>query len=264
MNIDTVLQFTIDVTEDAGKRIMGGFRNEATSIEYKSRTNLVTSVDRESEDFIFSTIQDKYPSHTIIAEEGSRQDAPGEYVWYIDPIDGTNNFAHGIPHFCVSVGLFSRQDNRMVCGAVYNPCSGEMFSARKGGGAFMGSTPIMVSTTDDLGISILATGFPYDKENSETNNLREFNMFLPKLQGIRRMGSAALDLCYVACGRFDGYWEHSLSPWDIAAGAIIAMEAGATVTRYDGSPFDLEIPQLCVANGLIHPRMLNILASIHG
>ncbi len=264
MNLDEVLQFAIDVAEDAGKITLNGFRNDSTSIEYKSRTNLVTSVDMESEEFIYSTIRKTYPSHTIIAEEGSRNDQPGEFMWYVDPIDGTNNFAHGIPHFCISVGLYSRTENSMVCGAIYNPCSGEMFSARKGNGAYLGSSSIHVSGTDDLGISILATGFPYDKENAEINNLREFNAFLPGLQGVRRMGSAALDLCYVACGRFDGYWEHALSPWDIAAGAIIAMEAGATVTRYDGSPFDPEVPQLCVSNGKIHRQMLDVLATIHG
>src|SRR6056297_2612361 len=123
MNPDEVLQFAIDVAEDAGKITLKGFRNKSTSIEYKSRTNLVTSVDMESEEFIYSTIRKNYPSHTIIAEEGSRKDQPGEFMWYVDPIDGTNNFAHGIPHFCISIGLFSRTENSMVCGSIYNPCS---------------------------------------------------------------------------------------------------------------------------------------------
>ena len=220
----------------------------------------MTNMDRASEDFLFNEIRAMYPDDTIIAEEGSRKDTAGEYIWYVDPLDGTNNYAHGLPFFCVSIGLFSRTKNRVIAGVVYNPFLGEMFWASESAGAYLNNSPIHVSPVDDIGISLLATGFPYDRENREKNNMREFNNMLPKIQGIRRMGSAAIDLCHVACGRIDGYWEQQLSPWDTAGGCIIVEEAGGKVTRFDGGHFNPETPQILASNGKIHEQMTKIIA----
>ncbi len=255
-----ILHFTRDVAARAGSILLRGFRSAETVVSYKSRTNLVTNMDRASEEFLFNEIGRMFPEDTIIAEEGSRKETTGEYIWYVDPLDGTNNYAHGLPFFCVSIGLFSRTKNKIVSGVVYNPFLGEMFWASEGCGAFLNNSPIKVSAIDDIGISLVATGFPYDKETIEKNNIREFNQMLPKIQGIRRMGSAAIDLCYVACGRLDGYWEQQLSPWDTAGGSIVVEEAGGKVTRFGGGAFKPETPEILASNGRIHGQMMDILA----
>lgn len=251
--------FACQIAFEAGKILLKGFRDENTVISYKSRTDLVTNKDRESEEFLFGEVRKRYPGHTIVAEEGSRCDSGGDLAWFMDPLDATNNFAHGIPFFCVSIGVFSRSAGRVVAGAVYDPVHGEMFSAWQDGGAFCNGMPIRVSAIGDLGISLLATGFPYDRQNPEKNNIDQFGRMSPAVQGIRRLGSAALDLCYTACGRFDGYWEPELKPWDMAAGAVIVEEAGGRVTRYDGGPFHPEYPEIVASNGLIHGGMLAVL-----
>ena len=254
-----MLDFARGIAREAGRIILGGFRSDDTVVEYKSRTNLLTNMDKASEEFLFNEINRRYPDHAIIAEEGSRKETDGEFIWYVDPLDGTNNYAHGLPFFCVSLGIFSRSLDRIVVGVVYNPHLDELFTAAAGEGAALNGEEIRVSHTGDMGISVVATGFPYDKENSEKNNLAEFNRILPRIQGIRRMGSAALDLCYVACGRLDGYWEQQLSPWDTAGGIIIVEEAGGLVTRFDGSAFDPEYPQVLASNGKIHGQLMGLL-----
>jgi myo-inositol-1(or 4)-monophosphatase len=251
--------FTKEISYEAGKILLKGFRSNKTIVSYKSRTDLVTDIDEKSEKFLFEKINKEFSDHSIVAEEGSRKDTKGEFIWYVDPIDGTNNFAHGLPFFCISIGVFSRELNSMVSGVVYNPFLDELFSAIKNSGSTLNGEKISVSKTGDIGISILATGFPYEKDNPEINNLKEFNEILPNVQGIRRFGSAALDLCYLACGRFDGYWEHQLKPWDMAAGSLIAEEAGGVVTDYSGQQFDPEKPQLVASNGKIHEQILKFI-----
>lgn len=242
----------VEISRNAGRILMTGFRSELTTISYKSRTDMVTSMDSESERFICSEIWKRFPGHAIVAEEGSGMDSAGEYLWYVDPLDATNNYAHGIPFFCVSIGVYSRPEKRIVCGAVYDPCHDEMFHAVLNGGTRLNGEPVKVSGTDDPGIALFSTGFPYAKEDMDHNNLKELNIILPKIQCVRRIGSAALDLCYTACGRIDGYWEPMLKPWDTAAGSIILEEAGGRVTKYDGSTFDPLYPEIAASNGRLH------------
>jgi myo-inositol-1(or 4)-monophosphatase len=254
--------FARDLSREAGAILLRGFRSGTTVISYKSRTDIVTDADRASEDFLVSGISKRFPSHAIIAEEGSRKEADGGYLWYVDPLDGTNNFAHGLPFFCVSIGVYSLSEKSIIAGAVFNPFLDEMFTAARGGGAFLNGERIHVSSLDDIGVSLVATGFPYDKAVSPDNNLKEFNRILPEIQGTRRMGSAAIDLSYVACGRLDGYWEPKLKPWDMAAGSLIVEEAGGRVSRYDGSRFDPEYPELVASNGLIHDQLVSHLVAV--
>ena len=257
---DEFIDFARDISKEAGIILLRGFRSGKTVISYKSRTDLVTDADRASEAFLVDRISKRFPTHAIIAEEGSRKDAAGGYIWYVDPLDGTNNFAHGLPLFCVSIGVFSVEFQQVVAGVVYNPFLNEMFTAARGTGAFLNETPIRVSSLDDIGVSLIATGFPYDKATSENNNLKEFNRIITRIQGIRRMGSAAIDQSYVACGRLDGYWEAKLNSWDMAAGSLIVEEAGGRVTRYDGGIFHPEYPQIAATNGKIHNQLLTLLS----
>jgi len=256
---DELTEFAIELCRSAGTILLSGFRSKTTKISYKSRTDMVTNIDRESEEFIVSEIKSAFPDHSIIAEEGNRKDSSGGFTWYIDPLDATNNFAHGIPFFCVSIGVYSSLENRIVSGAVYDPFHDEMFHSCCEGGSFCNDEKIHVSNTQDIGIALLSTGFPYAKENMEKNNLRQLNVFLPKIQCIRRLGSAALDLCYLASGRIDGYWEPMLHPWDTAAGSLIVTEAGGRVTKYNGDPFDPEFPEILASNGILHDRMIEII-----
>jgi len=257
--IDNINESVIDICRNAGDILMSGFRSESTVVSYKSRTDLVTNIDKESEEYIVSAIKNKFSSHSVIAEEGGGIETDSEFVWYVDPLDATNNFAHGIPFFCVSIGVYSKIEKGIICGAVFDPCHNEMFHAVKGKGAFCNGRPVKVSGINEMGIALLATGFPYAKDDMDHNNLKEFNRFLPGIQCIRRMGSAALDLCSVAAGRIDGYWEPLLKSWDTAAGSLIVQEAGGTVTKYDGSEYDPEYPEILASNGLLHKKMIDIL-----
>jgi len=258
---ENMLRSVIEISGNAGDILLSGFRSETTVVSYKSRTDLVTNIDKESEEYIVSAIRSKFSSHSIVAEEGSGSETDSEFIWYVDPLDATNNYAHGIPFFCVSIGVYSRVEKGIVCGAVFDPCHKEMFHAEKGKGAFCNGVPLKVSGISDLGVALLATGFPYAKDDMERNNVREFSRFLPGIQCIRRMGSAALDLCYVASGRVDGFWEPLLKPWDTAAGSLIVQEAGGMVSRYDGSEYDPEYPQILASNGLLHKKMIDIITS---
>ncbi len=260
--LEKIRDFAVDISREAGALLLEGFRSASTEVSYKSRTNLVTNMDHASEEFLFKAVSEKFSRHTIIAEEGSRKESPGDFIWYIDPLDATNNYAHGIPVFCVSIGVFSRELDRVAAGVIYDPLHQELFSATYQGGAFLDGSRLSVSDTEEMGISLLATGFPYEKEDPAKNNLAQFSRVLPHVQGIRRMGSAAIDLAYVACGRLDGYWEPELQPWDMAAGAIIVEEAGGTVTAYNGRKFDPEIAEIIASNGKIHLSLIDTLASI--
>ena len=255
-------KFAKEIAYESGEILLKGFRSADMKISYKSRTDLVTNIDKASEDFLYKKVSEKYPDHTIIAEEGSYQDGDGEFVWYIDPLDATNNFAHGIPYFCVSIGIYSHHLKRVVVGVVYDPFHDECYSGILGDGAKLNEEIIHVSTKEEIGISMISTGFPYEKEDPEKNNLKQFSKFLPKVQGIRRIGSAALDLCYLAVGRFDGFWEPELKSWDMAAGSLIVEEAGGKVTNYAGEHFDPLVPEIVASNGIIHNRMIQILQDV--
>jgi myo-inositol-1(or 4)-monophosphatase len=225
------------------------------TIDYKGPIDLVTDVDRRSENFILREIKTAYPGHRIIAEESGGQAGDEPFVWIIDPLDGTVNYAHGIPIFSVSIAY--QEHGELALGVVYDPMRDECFSAERGRGAWMNGQPIRPSKTADLEHSLLVTGFPYDIRTNPQNNLDHYARLSILSQGVRRLGSAALDTCYVACGRFDGYWEMDLSPWDVAAAGLIARQAGAVVTNLFGEEDFLSPPQsIIAAPPSIHAQLL--------
>ncbi len=237
----------------AGRILSDGYEKEI-QVDYKGEIDLVTEIDRASETFLLGEIRRRFPAHTIMAEESGGADN-GEHQWYVDPLDGTVNYAHGVPIFCVSLAYAWRGE--LTLAAVYDPMRGELFSAERGQGAWLNGRLLRVSGTTELGRSLLVTGFPYDAWISPRNNFDLFAKLAKMTQGVRRLGSAALDLCYVAAGRFDGYWELSLKPWDLAAGALLCLEAGARVTKVDGNPDLLAAPvSVLAANPALHGKML--------
>ncbi|MFH1624963.1 MAG: inositol monophosphatase family protein [Pseudomonadota bacterium] len=221
----------VNAAREAG-RILRENLGKSIKIDFKGERNLVTDIDRASEKTIIEIIRKKYPDHRILTEESQVKNGTSPYRWIIDPLDGTTNYAHGYPSFCVSIAL--ERKGYVLLGVVYDPILEELFTAEKGNGASLNGGKISVSSTDTLAHSMLATGFPYDLRESQNNNLVHFNNFIMAAQAIRRPGSAALDLCYVAMGRFDGFWELKLSPWDVAAGSLIVGEAGGVVTDFRG------------------------------
>ena len=244
-----------DAAREAGDILRRDYRR-AGPVSFKGEIDLVTETDTASQALIHERLAARFPGHDFLGEEGLRKITGAGFRWIIDPLDGTTNFAHRFPWFCVSIAL--EHDGALVAGIVFNPIMGEMFTAEAGGGAFLNGEPIRVSAIGDLGRSLVATGFPYDVRESRTNMAAQ-NRFLLAAQAVRRCGSAALDLCYVACGRFEGFWELKLNPWDTAAGAVILAEAGGRLTDLRGRPADIYIPELCASNGLIHQAMLDIL-----
>lgn len=229
-------------------------------IERKGDLELVTEVDRQSEKMIVEVVQAAFPDDGLLAEEGGGRGG-GDWRWLIDPLDGTTNYAHGLPHFSVSI---AGQHRGVLCfGAVYDPLRDELFRAARGGGAFLNDIRLRVSGSSLLADSLLVTGFPYDLRRNPDNNLDRFARLSHRALAVRRLGSAALDLAYVAAGRFDGYWEVRLEPWDLAAGIVLVLEAGGTATRLDGSPDPLQPPTSIVAtNGRIHEALLQALAEV--
>lgn len=232
-------------------------------ISYKkgAPTNLVTNVDREIEAYIKGCIRRQFPSDSLLAEESKAElgDSNGR-KWIIDPLDGTTNFAHNLPMFCVSIGV--EQEGEMVAGAVYNPVTEELFFAGKGRGATLNGKRIGVSVQRKLSRSLLVTGFPYDVHDHPERSLPYFNVLIQHAQGMRRLGSAALDLCYVAMGRFDGFFEVHLNPWDTAAGVLILREAGGMVTNFEGMPFSIYEKQLVASNGRIQREVLEVIQGV--
>jgi myo-inositol-1(or 4)-monophosphatase len=227
-------------------------------IAYKGLVDLVTEMDKRSEATIVAALTGQFPDHRIVAEEGSGpREGDSPYRWLIDPLDGTTNYAHGLPHFAVSLAL--QHGDETIVGVVYDPLRDELFRAERGGGAYLNDRPIQVSTVDELIRSLLTTGFPYDATLRPVA-LAHWNAFSYAAQAIRRYGAAALDLCYVAAGRFDGFYESHLGPWDAAAGALIAAEAGATITNYTNGPFDPFQGEIVATNGHIHAAILNVLS----
>jgi myo-inositol-1(or 4)-monophosphatase len=228
-----------------------------TEVRYKGDINLVTEADTLAQALIVDRLSKAFPGHDFLAEEEGLKSLSGaEFRWIIDPLDGTTNFAHKLPVFCVSIGL--ERAGELRAGVVHNPMTGDTFWAAAGGGAFHDGSPIRVSATAELGRALLATGFGYDVWTTRCN-IDEHERMVMRCQGVRRCGSAALDLCFVACGRFDGFWELKLSPWDSAAGTVIVREAGGRVTDFEGRPVDVYKPQVCASNGLVHEAMLGVL-----
>lgn len=223
----------------AGEILRAGY-NKKHQIDYKGAIDLVTEIDHQSEDFLLDAILRQFPDHHILAEENGSVNEGGDHIWYIDPLDGTVNYAHNIPIFCVSIGYAFR--GALQLAAVYDPMRDELFSAVKDEGAWLNGEPIHTSAAKELSESLLTTGFPYDMWETKNDNLVDYGRFAKRTQGVRRLGAAALDLCYVGAGRFDGFWEQSLKPWDVAAGGLIAREAGAKVTQIDGNSNYLAAP----------------------
>jgi myo-inositol-1(or 4)-monophosphatase len=229
-------------------------------VRHKSAVDIVTDVDLQSEQEVCATLLSAFPTHSILGEEGgARVGSETRYRWIVDPLDGTTNYAHGFPFFCVSIGF--EVEGKLTLGVAYAPSLDELFVAEAGRGATVNGRPIQVSTTSELPQALLATGFPYDRREF-ARALRSFELVSLNSQAVRRAGSAVLDLCYVACGRLDGYWEHQVKPWDMAAGALVVLEAGGTVTATDGSTFSVDGGQVLATNGLLHPTLTATLAGI--
>jgi myo-inositol-1(or 4)-monophosphatase len=254
----SIKDFVNAVAREAGE-IQRRHLSGCIQIEFKGAIDLVTEVDHLCEQLIVGRILDRFPRHHIVAEEGQQySETDSSFRWYIDPLDGTVNYVHGYPCFCVSIGL--EAEGEMVLGVVYDPVREEIFQATKGNGAFFNGEKISVSGTRDLGHSLLATGFPYDIRESQETNIDHFASFALASQGVRRGGSAALDLCYVAVGRLDGFWELKLSPWDLAAGIVMVREAGGRVSDFGEGPFRIDSGEVLATNGLIHRQMASVLA----
>jgi len=252
------LDLAIQLARDAGD-ILKHYASRDKHVEFKGLANLVTIADKESEALIIRGIQQSYPDHAILAEESGITDsgARGAVRWIIDPLDGTTNFAHQYPFYCVSIGI--EESGVMTAGAVYDPCRDEMFSGARGAGAFVNGERLQVSDVDQLSHALLLTGFPYDFREHIDIPIGQFRGFLMESQAVRRGGSAALDLCHMAAGRCDGFWELKLQPWDTAAGSVIAEEAGARITNFSGGLFSIYKPEILASNGRIHAEMAEVL-----
>jgi myo-inositol-1(or 4)-monophosphatase len=250
----TAVEIVLRAGEIQLSRQRSGFR-----VDKKGTIDLVTEVDLECERMCRSVLADRFPDHDVLAEElssGPGEQASARHRWVFDPLDGTTNYAHGLPVYCASLAL--EVDGEAVVGAIFDPTRGELFTAERGVGAFLNGRRLQVSETTELLDSLLVTGFPYDVHQQLQRLVAVFGAFLGRARAVRRLGSAALDLCYVAAGRFDGFWEQRLKPWDVAAGALIVREAGGRITGMDGSPFDPVAGHLIASNGLIHDAMIGV------
>jgi myo-inositol-1(or 4)-monophosphatase len=254
---DSFLPVMSAIAREAGALLLPYF-HRGLKIEYKGDADLVTAADRASEVLIRERIRQQFPSHDVLGEEQGLSDQGGDYRWYVDPLDGTTNFAHGYPVFCVSMALEHRGKDqaRRIAGVVYDPTRDELFTAEVGKGAHLNGTPIHVSKAAQLKECLLATGFPSHKRHKNPN-IHFYHQITLRTHGVRRAGSAALDLCNVASGRFDGFWEFNLNPWDTAAGALVVEEAGGRVSRFDGSAFELDSRETLASNGLVHDALLH-------
>jgi myo-inositol-1(or 4)-monophosphatase len=262
-DLPQALAEAVKIARGAGEIILRHYAAPILTTQKSSRIDIVTAADTEAEAYIVTALQARFPAHHIVGEEGGGQGARAAgapYHWYVDPIDGTVNFASKLPHFCTSIGL-ATPDREPLLGVVFDPTRNELFTAIRGGRAHLNGEPIQVSQTAELLDAVVTTGFPYDKHTNPDNNMRQFTAFLKRIRGERRLGSAALDLCYVAAGRMDGYWEQDLKPWDAMAGMLIAREAGGVVSDYEGGarPQRLDRGQYVASNGRIHAEMLEVL-----
>jgi len=271
MDLSQALQVAVATADEAGALLRRGINERKVVSRKSSAVDLVTEHDQAAETLIGQRLGSAFPEHRLVTEEGtefsSNGQAQGRYTWYIDPLDGTNNFAHGFPVFAVSIGLYEM--GWPLLGVVYDPMRDESFSAVRGQGATLrtrdGSRPLQVSRETALLDSLLATGFPYDRHHSSDNNIAQLSAYLKAARGIRRAGAAALDLAYVAAGRLDGYWEYKLNSWDVAAGACLVLEAGGSITNADGTPWQIAPTVAMIAsNGHIHEAMSAVLRSVDG
>jgi myo-inositol-1(or 4)-monophosphatase len=244
----------VEAAREAGRILVNGF-SRPMDVSKKSPRELVTTMDRAAEDAVVGIILGAYPRDGILAEESAFRAGESGRVWIVDPLDGTNNYAHGYPFFSVAIAI--EEDGAPVAGVVYDPLRDELFVGEAGLGATLNGAPLRVSQTAALSESLVATGFPYDRSERSENNLANFNRLILAVRGVRRAGSAELDLVYVACGRLDGYWELGLKAWDVAAGGVIVREAGGTVTNFGGSGWDHRRGDVVASNGRIHGEMLS-------
>jgi len=242
-----------EIAREAGALLMEYFQQHV-KVEYKGDADLVTIADRNSEILIRERVKKNWPSHDVLGEEQGLVDTGSEYRWYVDPLDGTTNFAHGYPVFCVSLGL--EHKNQLMAGVVFDPTRNELFTAERGGGAYLNQQRIQVSKIAKLAESLVATGFPSHKRHKNPN-IHFYHQITLRTHGVRRAGSAALDLCCVASGRFDGFWEFNLNPWDTAAGVLIVEEAGGKVTDFHSGPFQLNSRETLASNGLLHDALVD-------
>ncbi len=261
-NPESFLPTMSAIAREAGALLLQYFQ-QGLKIEYKGDADLVTAADRAAEVLIRERITQKFPSHDVLGEEQGLNDQGSEYRWYVDPLDGTTNFAHGYPVFCVSMALEHRVlgHGHRIAGVVYDPTRDELFAAEQGRGAHLNGKPIHVSKAAHLKECLVATGFPSHKRHKNPN-IHFYHQITLRTHGVRRAGSAALDLCNVASGRFDGFWEFNLNPWDTAAGVLIVEEAGGRVSRFDGSPFAIDSRETLASNGLVHEALLHEFAEI--
>lgn len=256
-NFTHLLETAIEAAKQAGSVLLH-YSKHGFRVEHKSTINLVTEADHAAEQCVIDLIHSRYPDHSFFAEERGRiEQSRSPYVWIIDPLDGTTNFAHGFPTYCVSIGL--EYKDTCVLGVIYDPSRDELFSALRGRGARVNNQLISVSQTTQLDQALLVTGFAYDIRETPNNNLDHFARFALRAQGLRRTGSAALDLCYVAAGRFDGFWEVKLNPWDMAAGVVILQEAGGKITDFCGISHSIYRQELVASNGPLHEAMIAVI-----
>ena len=254
--MENYLTSAIEATKIGGE-ILRKFYRRVKEIEFKGEIDLVTEVDKFSEQAIVDLLSSRFPRHSILAEEGTVTENDSEFKWIIDPLDGTTNYTHGYPVFCISIALEKSQE--IILGVVYQPMSDELFVAEKGGGAFRNGRRIQVSKVSKLKRSLIVTGFAPSIVKEPTQALRIFSNFLGNVQSVRRDGAAALDLCHVAMGHFDGFWEINLNPWDTAAGILMTMEAGGLVTDFSSESYSIYQPQMLASNKLIHEDMRQII-----
>lgn len=240
--------------------LLKGYLGKVGVVEYKAKNSLVTEADRVAEDLIIGMIKETYPAHGILAEESGTQRVGSNYRWIIDPLDGTTNFAHAYPFFSVSIAL--EISGEVKIGLIYDPVKDEMFIGERGSGARMNERKIVVSNTEKVEESNLCTGFIHTADWMVEENLKHFGNFIRRARAVRRDGSAALDLCYVACGRYDGFWELGLNPWDTAAGYLIVEEAGGKVTKFGGEEYNIDDREIIASNGKIHDEMMNVLSAV--
>ena len=252
------LETAADIAREAGT-VVAGYLDQRIGFELKGPYDLVTEADRTSERLIVERLTEHFPAHAIVAEEGGGHESSSEYRWYVDPLDGTTNFAHGFPAFCVTMAL--EQSGELIAGVVFDPLRNEMFAAERGSGAYLNQQRIQVSKVAKLDDSLVATGFP-SRRRHQSVNVHFFYQLAMLSHGVRRAGSAALDLSYVACGRLDAFWEFGLNPWDMAAGVLLIREAGGTCSDMHGAPLNLRGPHILADNTSLHPEILALFTEI--
>jgi myo-inositol-1(or 4)-monophosphatase len=257
LKLDDALKFAVATAREAGAVLRDYYRTGVT-VKYKGEIDLVTEADHASEALILQRIRSAYPDCAILSEESGASANSSPYVWIADPLDGTTNFAHGLPIFSVTLALVV--NGAIEVGVTYNPICDELYTAQRGQGAYLNGERLQVSSATTLDRALLVTGFPYDRRTNPNNNIQQFTDFSLRAQGVLRLGSAALDLGGIAAGRLDGYWEFKINPWDIAAGCLLVTEAGGRVSGPDGSPLDLYARKIVASNGLIQDEMLAVLA----